>query len=249
MPVDNGKFKELKQEIARAVELLKEKHEGANVGEARELLNSAKQAVNKDDFSQALDLVQKAQLAARPTTEYLLGRAKSFETEGDQSYKQADAAKAIELWREALEEYARVRDMASKRNESEVVDAVGRSFERSAVVAGIGDRYRVEGVAARGVFDVNAVARRRVDRHQLVHRVDAVQRSVGCESHRTVRSAAGEQHLVGDDSRKRVDHDEVRSRGGGRNRGIRRIGVHDGPDGVEHTGRPVVIHCGDVLEL
>jgi len=124
MPVDNGKFKELKQEIARAVELLKEKHEGANAGEARELLNSAKQAVNKDDFSQALDLAQKAQLAARPTTEYLLGRAKSFETEGDQSYKQADAAKAIELWRESLEEYARVREMASKRNESEVVDAI-----------------------------------------------------------------------------------------------------------------------------
>ena len=84
-------FQELKQEIARAVELLNEKHEGANAGEARELLDNAKEAIGRDDYSQAIALAQKAQLAARPTTEYLLSKARSLENDGNQAYKEGDA--------------------------------------------------------------------------------------------------------------------------------------------------------------
>ena len=63
MPEDNQTFQELKQEIARVVELLKEKHEGANIDEVREFLSNAKEAIAKDDYSEALSLAQRAQAA------------------------------------------------------------------------------------------------------------------------------------------------------------------------------------------
>ena len=50
---DNQMFAELKQEIARAVELIKEKHGGANIDEARQLLGNAKEAIAKDEAAVA----------------------------------------------------------------------------------------------------------------------------------------------------------------------------------------------------
>ena len=120
---DNQKFQKLKQEIARAIELLKEKHEGANTDEARQLLNNAKAAIAKDDFAAALTFAEKAQLAARPTTEYLLSRAKTLENNADQAYKKGDLTKAIELWRSSLEEYKRIKEIADRRGEADIVSA------------------------------------------------------------------------------------------------------------------------------
>jgi len=124
MPDSNQTLQKLKQEIAKAVELLQQKHDDANITEARQLLNNAKEAIAKNNFTQALNLAEKAQLAARPTTEYLLGRAKSLESDGNQAYKKEDFANAIELWQKSLEEYGRAQELASKRDESEIVEAL-----------------------------------------------------------------------------------------------------------------------------
>ena len=121
---DEQKLQNLKQEVANAVELLQEKHDGADTGEAKRLLNNAKEAITKNQFGQALDLAKRAQLAARPTTEYLLNRAKSLENDGNQVYKEGDLAKAIELWQKSLKEYNRVQELASKRNEKDIVEAI-----------------------------------------------------------------------------------------------------------------------------
>lgn len=124
MADDSQMFQKLKQEIARAVELINEKHDGANIDEARHLLSNAKEAIAKDNFAQALTLAEMAQLAARPTTEYLLSKAKSLENDGNQAYKGGDLAKAIELWQKSLEDYGRAQELASKRGEKEIVEAV-----------------------------------------------------------------------------------------------------------------------------
>ncbi len=121
---DNAVLDRLKQEIARVAELLKEKYEGANVDEARKLLHNAKAAIAKDDYTEAIAFAEGAQLAARPTTEYLLSRAKSLENSGNQAYKEGDLVKAIEMWRSSLEEYGRVRELADKRNERDIVEAL-----------------------------------------------------------------------------------------------------------------------------
>ena len=121
---DNPMFQKLKQEIATAIELLKEKHEGANIDEAKQLLNNAKAAIAKDNYAAAFEFAEKAQLAARPTTEYLLSRAKSLENDGNQAYKSGDLSNAIELWRNSLEEYGRVQELAHKRNEQDIVEVL-----------------------------------------------------------------------------------------------------------------------------
>ena len=72
---DKERSQNLKQEVTKAVSLLQQKHDGADINEATELLRKAKEAIVKNNFTQALTLVEKAQLAARPTTEYLLGKA------------------------------------------------------------------------------------------------------------------------------------------------------------------------------
>lgn len=121
---DQQELQRLRSEVAKAVELLKQKHDGANITEATELLSKAREAILNNNFAQALTLVDKAQLAARPTTEYLLGKAQGLENNGSQAYKKEDFANAIELWQKSLIEYGRAQELASRRGEKEIVEAV-----------------------------------------------------------------------------------------------------------------------------
>lgn len=119
-----GKLKTVKAEVSKAIQMLDEEHQGADLAEARRLLEEAASAIKHDDFPQAIGLAESAQLAAKPTTEYLLGRAKNLEVRGSQAYKENAFSEAIELWQGSLEEYGKAKDIALKRQESEVVEAL-----------------------------------------------------------------------------------------------------------------------------
>lgn len=118
------KLRALRSEVSKAVETLKAAHTGANVAEGRRLLQEAAEAVRRDAWDQALSLAQKAQLAAKPTTEYLLARAKNLEASGSQAYRENRFSEAMELWRKALEEYGKAKEVAVERKEEEILRAL-----------------------------------------------------------------------------------------------------------------------------
>ncbi|MCL0098809.1 serine/threonine protein kinase, partial [Dehalococcoidia bacterium] len=119
----------LHKEVEVARGLINQHHIGANLDEARSLLKEAAESVKKKEFARALELAKKAQLAARPTTEYLLDRAKKIADDGSEAYQREDYSEAIKLWERALEEYTRVVQLASERNEGEIVEALKPSME------------------------------------------------------------------------------------------------------------------------
>ncbi|MCL0059164.1 serine/threonine protein kinase [Dehalococcoidia bacterium] len=118
----------LHKEVEVARGLINQHHIGANLDEARSLLKEAAESVKKKEFARALELTKKAQLAARPTTEYLLDRAKKIADDGSEAYQREDYSEAITLWERALEEYTRVVQLASERNEGEIVEALKPSM-------------------------------------------------------------------------------------------------------------------------
>ena len=100
-------LKKVKSEVSKAIKLMGEEHPGAEISEARRLLEQTATAVKEDDLQEAVALASKAQLAAKPTTEYLLGKAKSTEQNGSRAYKDGELATAIELWQTAIDDYAK----------------------------------------------------------------------------------------------------------------------------------------------
>ncbi len=117
-------LKKVKSEVSKAIKLMGEEHPGAEIGEARRLLEQTATAVKGDDLQEAVALASKAQLAAKPTTEYLLGKAKSTEQNGSRAYKDGELATAIELWQTAIDDYAKAKGMATERNEHEMIEAI-----------------------------------------------------------------------------------------------------------------------------
>ena len=124
-----SKLEKVKTAVSEAIKMLNEAHTGADLAEARKLLEEAAGAIKKDDFTQALSLTEKAQLAARPTTEYLLGKAKSLEASGSAAYKEDKFAEAIELWQSSLEEYGRAKELARERKENDIVEILNSTME------------------------------------------------------------------------------------------------------------------------
>ena len=119
----------LHKEVEVARDLINQHHIGANLGEARSLFKKVAESVKKNKFVRALELTRKSQLAAKPTTEYLLDRAKKMADDGSEAYEKEDYSEAIKLWERAREEYARVVQLASERNEVEIVEALKPSRE------------------------------------------------------------------------------------------------------------------------
>lgn len=122
------KIKRVRDEVAKAIQMLNEEHTGADIAQARGFLEEGAGALKRDDLDRALFLAARAQLAARPTTEYLLGRAKRLESSGSNAFGNSEFTQAIELWQRSLEEYARARALALERREAEIVSGIEGIF-------------------------------------------------------------------------------------------------------------------------
>jgi TPR repeat protein len=62
----------IKNEVSKATQSLQKKHPGADLAQAKRLLSETAEAIRSNQFDKAIILAQRAQLAADPTTEYLL---------------------------------------------------------------------------------------------------------------------------------------------------------------------------------
>jgi serine/threonine-protein kinase len=121
---DEAKVRQVRSEVELAVQTMRERHAGADLAESRKLLKQVSEAINKGDTGQAISLAQKAQLAAKPNTEYLLDRAKKLEASGSEAYKKQKYSEAIELWRRSVEGYDKAKETAVERKEEEIVKAL-----------------------------------------------------------------------------------------------------------------------------
>lgn len=108
--------------VDEAVKLIKADHTGANLDEARRFLRKAGEALKAEKFEEAVDLAKKSQLAVKPTTEYLLSKAKELVSSAEKSFGARGYEEALDLWKKALDEYVRAEDLAKERDESEIVE-------------------------------------------------------------------------------------------------------------------------------
>lgn len=121
--MDNEKgIHEIRKTVEEAVRLIKANHAGANLYEARKFLSEAGVALKADKFDESIALAKKAQLAAKPTTDYLLSKANELAASAKKSFGSIDHEEAIDLWKKALDEYIRAEDLARDRDENEIVE-------------------------------------------------------------------------------------------------------------------------------
>lgn len=121
---EEEKIRKVNEEVEKAVNLIKAKHKGANLDEARTYLSEAGEALKNDKFDEALEQARKAQLAARPTTDYLLSKAKELAADAEKNYRSKSYENAIDLWKKSLEEYHRGGELAQERKEKEIVERI-----------------------------------------------------------------------------------------------------------------------------
>ena len=118
------KIKEVDEACEKAIGLIKEKHSGANLNEAKSLLFEAGEALKADELDRSIELATKAQIAAKPTTEYLLSKAKELVFSAENCFKSKNYEEAVENWEKSIEEYERAGVLANERNEKEVVERI-----------------------------------------------------------------------------------------------------------------------------
>jgi tetratricopeptide (TPR) repeat protein len=122
------KFKEIRAKVSQVVAMLNEERTGADLAEARKFLQEAADAIRMNDLDQALSLIGKAELAAKPTIQYLLDRAKNMESNGSQAYKEERFSEAIELWQKSLAEYNGAKELALERKEEDIIKALSSTI-------------------------------------------------------------------------------------------------------------------------
>ncbi|CAD6494024.1 MAG: Serine/threonine-protein kinase PknD [Candidatus Argoarchaeum ethanivorans] len=110
--------------VTEAVKLIKANHAGANLHEARKFLIKTGEALKAERFEEAVDLAKKAQLAAKPTTDYLLSRGRELASNAQDEFGSKSYEEAIEAWKKSLEEYSRARELAHERGEGEAVESI-----------------------------------------------------------------------------------------------------------------------------
>ena len=119
----------LQKEVKIARDLINQHHAGANLNEAKNIFKEVAELTRNNKFTEATELTTKVQLAAKPTTEYLLNKAKNIADHGSEAYEKENYLEAIKLWKNAREEYTRVVELANERDEAEIVEALKPSIE------------------------------------------------------------------------------------------------------------------------
>ncbi|RLF05117.1 MAG: hypothetical protein DRJ64_06005, partial [Thermoprotei archaeon] len=115
-------IREVGDEVGEAIRLIKANHTGANLDEARRFLSEAGIALKAERFDESIALTKKAQLAAKPTTEYLLSKANELAAGAEKSFDSESIEEAVNLWKKAIKVYGRVKELADERNEPEIVE-------------------------------------------------------------------------------------------------------------------------------
>ncbi|MDY6865116.1 MAG: serine/threonine-protein kinase [Halobacteriota archaeon] len=118
------RIRKVNEAVGEAARLIKAKHSGSNREEAKKLLLGVGEALKEDRFEEAFELAEKAQLAAKPTTEYLLSRGRDLAANAQDTFGSKQYEEAINAWQKSLGEYSRAKELASERGEGEVVESV-----------------------------------------------------------------------------------------------------------------------------
>jgi serine/threonine protein kinase len=112
------------KKVMGAEQLIGQKLAGANIEEAKALVSESIEALKRGEYDRAGELAEKAKLAAKPTTEYLLTSAKELAGRALEAFEAENYEEAIRLWERSTTEYSRAGEVAEERDEQEVVERV-----------------------------------------------------------------------------------------------------------------------------
>ncbi len=111
----SGKYDEVENEVNRAVSLINSNLPGGNLTEATRLLHAAGEALIRESIAECCKIACQAQLAANPTTEYLLDNARRNDQNALDAFGKADFNHAVGFWNAALDAYDRAEELATAR--------------------------------------------------------------------------------------------------------------------------------------
>ena len=119
-----------KNALNKAEETIKKADTTGNTPRAEELLKRASQRLDEYELEEAQDLAEEAQLAAKPSTEYLLDKAKGHTKDAKTAFNQEAYENAIEDWKAGLQTYERALVLANERGDEDIADGINTSISQ-----------------------------------------------------------------------------------------------------------------------
>ena len=116
--------------ISKAEEAIKKAGSAGNTTRAEELLKRASQRLDEYELEEAQNLAEEAQLAAKPSTEYLLNKAKGHTKDAEAAFNQESYGEAIEEWKAGLQTYERALTLANERGDEDIADGINSSISQ-----------------------------------------------------------------------------------------------------------------------
>ena len=120
----SGRYDETENEVNRAVSLINSNLPGGNLTEATHLLHAAGEALIRESVAECCKLACQAQLAANPTTEYLLDNARRNDQNALDAFGKADFNHAVGFWNAALDAYDRAEELATARGQKDDLNTI-----------------------------------------------------------------------------------------------------------------------------
>lgn len=120
--------KEILESVSELEALITMKVPGSNPEEAEKLKIDAVNEIILGNYDKAKELIKKAKLAAKPTPDYLLGKAKKLAGIAEEHFSAKEYEKSVEKWEESIEEYKRAKETALERGDEILAEKIDEAI-------------------------------------------------------------------------------------------------------------------------
>ena len=125
-----GDKRPVQKAINQAEVAIDDSDTAGNATHAEELVERASQRLANYELEEAQNLAEEAQLAAKPSTEYLLNKAKGHTEDAKTAFNQEAYENAIEDWKAGLQTYERALVLANERGDEDIADGINTSISQ-----------------------------------------------------------------------------------------------------------------------
>jgi len=119
---------EILSKLEEVKSLISKKLAGSNIEEATNLYENSMNLLEKGEFEKADELAENAKIAARPSPEFLLQKAREYYLQGVEESEKENFEKAIESWKKSIMEYERAKEFLSNRNDKDMVENIEKNI-------------------------------------------------------------------------------------------------------------------------
>ena len=116
-------------ELSHLESLINKKLPGSNIQEAVRLKSEAQAEMIAGNYQKAGELIESAKLAAKPTPDYLLSKARNLAEKAEELLSRKEYEGSIEKWKESIEEYGRAREAAMERGDETLARKIDEAIK------------------------------------------------------------------------------------------------------------------------